>query len=79
MSSRYLIAEQEEVTTTRFTEFDLAHDFSTFLVPIILGSIKVACKFNTFYFKHLKSIRNMHCQRVIHLMYLESAMQLATW
>lgn len=60
MSSRYLIAEEEEVSTTRLTEVALAHDFRTFLVPSTHGSIKFSCSFNTFYFKHLKVIRNMH-------------------
>lgn len=44
MSARYLIAEQEEVNTIFLTVVAFAHDFRTFRVPFILGSIKLACK-----------------------------------
>lgn len=35
--------EQEEVNTTLFRLLDFEHDLSTFNVPFIQGSIKVAC------------------------------------
>lgn len=45
----YLIEEQEEVRTTRFTVLAFEQEFSTFKVPLIHGSINVACKISHFY------------------------------
>lgn len=42
-SSWYLIAEQVEVRTTRFTELALLQELSTFTVPLIAGLIIVSC------------------------------------
>ncbi|URE08942.1 hypothetical protein MUK42_25245 [Musa troglodytarum] len=43
-SYRYLMEEQEEVRTTRLTEFALEQDLNTFLVPSMAGSTSACCQ-----------------------------------